>query len=169
MLVVSQMLRRHGVVGAFVEFAGDGLASLALADRATISNMSPEYGATAALFPVDDETLTYLRLTGRDPDHVALVEAYTKETGLWREPGPGPRFDESLELDLGTVEPSLAGPRRPQDRVALTAQGELPDRLSERRRSDHLRGVELPLRGTQLGRRVSELGTGLVEGLVARR
>jgi aconitate hydratase len=120
-LVISQMLRRHGVVGAFLEFAGDGLSSLALADRATISNMSPEYGATAALFPVDDETLTYLRLTGRDADHVAMVEAYTKEMGLWREPGPGPRFDEALELDLGTVEPSLAGPRRPQDRVALAA------------------------------------------------
>jgi aconitate hydratase len=118
-LVISQMLRRHGVVGAFVEFAGDGLSSLALADRATISNMSPEYGATAALFPVDEETLTYLRLTGRDPDHVALVEAYTKETGLWREPGAGPAFDEALELDLGTVDPSLAGPRRPQDRVPL--------------------------------------------------
>ena len=119
-LVVSQMLRRHGVVGAFVEFAGDGLASLALADRATISNMSPEYGATAALFPVDDETLAYLRLTGRDDALIALVEAYTKENGLWRWPGRGPDFDETLELDLATVEPSVAGPRRPQDRVALT-------------------------------------------------
>ena len=118
-LVISQMLRKHGVVGAFVEFAGDGLASLALADRATISNMSPEYGATAALFPVDDETLAYLRLTGRDADQIALVEAYTKEQGLWREPGPGPSFDESLALDLATVEPSVAGPRRPQDRVPL--------------------------------------------------
>ncbi len=119
-LVISQMLRKHGVVGAFVEFAGDGLASLALADRATISNMSPEYGATAALFPIDDETLAYLRLTGRDADHVALVEAYAKEAGLWRLPGPGPDFDESLELDLATVEPSVAGPRRPQDRVPLS-------------------------------------------------
>ncbi|MEO7118217.1 MAG: aconitate hydratase [Candidatus Limnocylindrales bacterium] len=118
-LVVSQMLRAHGVVGAFVEFAGDGLASLPLADRATISNMSPEYGATAALFPVDEETLAYLRLTGRDVDLIALVEAYTKANGLWRWPGPGPDFDETLELDLATVEPSLAGPRRPQDRVAL--------------------------------------------------
>ncbi|MEA2622716.1 MAG: aconitate hydratase [Chloroflexota bacterium] len=119
-LVISQMLRKHGVVGAFVEFAGDGLASLALADRATISNMSPEYGATAALFPIDDETLTYLRLTGREADHVALVEAYAKEIGLWRRPGAGPAFDEALELDLSTVEPSLAGPRRPQDRVLLS-------------------------------------------------
>jgi aconitate hydratase len=119
-LVISQMLRKHGVVGSYVEFAGDGLASLALADRATIANMSPEYGATTALFPVDDETLTYLRLTGRDPELVALVEAYTKEQGLWRWSGPGPDFDETLELDLSTVEPSVAGPRRPQDRVTLT-------------------------------------------------
>jgi aconitate hydratase len=118
-LVISQMLRKHGVVGSFVEFAGDGLASLALADRATIANMSPEYGATTALFPVDDETLSYLRLTGRDADLVALVEAYTKEQGLWRWPGRLPDFDETLELDLATVEPSVAGPRRPQDRVRL--------------------------------------------------
>src|SRR3990170_1421635 len=112
-LVVTEMLRAHGVVGAFVEFAGDGLAGLALADRATIANMSPEFGATAALFPIDDETLTYLRLTGREGAHLALVEAYAKEQGLWREPGPGPEFDETLELDLATVRPSLAGPRRP--------------------------------------------------------
>ena len=118
-LVVTEMLRAHGVVGAFVEFAGDGLAGLALADRATIANMSPEFGATAALFPIDDETLTYLRLTGREGAHLALVEAYAKEEGLWREPGPGPEFDETLELDLATVRPSLAGPRRPQDRVPL--------------------------------------------------
>jgi aconitate hydratase len=118
-LVVTEMLRAHGVVGAFVEFAGDGLAGLALADRATIANMSPEFGATAALFPIDDETLTYLRLTGREEAHLALVEAYAKEQGLWREPGPGPEFDETLELDLGGVRPSLAGPRRPQDRVPL--------------------------------------------------
>ncbi len=118
-LVVTEMLRAHGVVGAFVEFAGDGLAGLALADRATIANMSPEFGATAALFPIDDETLAYLRLTGRERAHVALVEAYAKEQGLWREPGPGPEFDETLELDLAAVRPSLAGPRRPQDRVPL--------------------------------------------------
>ena len=118
-LVISQMLRKHGVVGAFVEFAGDGLATLALADRATISNMSPEYGATTALFPIDDETLAYLRLTGREPAQVALVEAYAKEQGLWRWPGVGPEFDETLELDLASVEPSVAGPRRPQDRVRV--------------------------------------------------
>ena len=113
------MLRKHGVVGAFVEFAGDGLAGLSLADRATIANMSPEYGATTAIFPIDDETLAYLRLTGRDEAQVALVEAYAKANGLWRLPGDGPDFDEIVSLDLGTVEPSLAGPRRPQDRVAL--------------------------------------------------
>ncbi|MEO6350335.1 MAG: aconitate hydratase AcnA, partial [Candidatus Limnocylindrales bacterium] len=118
-LVISNMLRTHGVVGSFVEFAGDGLASLALADRATISNMSPEYGATAALFPIDDETLAYLRQTGRPESQVALVEAYAKSNALWREPGDGPEFDETLELDLSTVEPTVAGPRRPQDKVLL--------------------------------------------------
>ncbi|MFP5343625.1 MAG: aconitate hydratase, partial [Candidatus Limnocylindria bacterium] len=118
-LVVTEMLRAHGVVGAFVEFAGDGLASLSLADRATISNMSPEFGATTTLFPIDDETLAYLRLTGRPGERVALVERYAKEQGLWRLPGDGPVFDETLTLDLTTVEPSVAGPRRPQDRVPL--------------------------------------------------
>jgi aconitate hydratase len=114
------MLRAYGVVGAFVEFAGDGLASLALADRATISNMSPEFGATATIFPIDDETLTYLRMTARPDDLVNLVERYAKEQGLWREPGADTQFDALLELDLGTVDPSVAGPRRPQDRVPLT-------------------------------------------------
>ena len=119
-LVISHMLRSHGVVGSFVEFAGDGLSSLALADRATISNMSPEYGATAALFPIDDETLAYLRQTGRDESLLQLVERYAKENGFWREPGRGPDFDELLELDLSTVEPTVAGPRRPQDKVNLS-------------------------------------------------
>jgi aconitate hydratase len=118
-LVVSQMLRAHGVVGKFVEFTGDGLASLALADRATLANMAPEYGATTGIFPIDEETLAYLRLTGRDEGHIALVEAYARAQGLWRLPGATPRFDETLELDLASVRPSLAGPRRPQDRVAL--------------------------------------------------
>ena len=122
-LVISNMLRTHGVVGSFVEFAGDGLASLALADRATISNMSPEYGATAALFPIDDETLAYLRQTGRPADQVELVERYAKQNALWRQPGAGPDFDEALELDLSTVEPTLAGPRRPQDKVRLADLG----------------------------------------------
>jgi aconitate hydratase len=119
-LVITEMLRKFGVVGTFVEFAGDGLAGLSLADRATISNMSPEFGATTTLFPIDDETLAYLRLTGRPAARVDLVERYAKEQGLWRETGDGPEFDAHLELDLGTVEPSLAGPRRPQDRVPLS-------------------------------------------------
>jgi aconitate hydratase len=118
-LVVTQMLRSYGVVGTFVEFSGDGLAGLTLADRATISNMSPEFGATATLFPIDDETLAYLRLTGRAPDLIALIERYAREQGLWRLPGVTPEYDSLLTLDLGSVEPSLAGPRRPQDRVAL--------------------------------------------------
>jgi aconitate hydratase len=118
-LVVTQMLRSYGVVGTFVEFAGDGLAGLALADRATISNMSPEFGATATLFPIDDETLSYLRLTGRTEAHIDLVERYAKANGLWRLPGVTPEFDALRTLDLASVEPSLAGPRRPQDRVAL--------------------------------------------------
>jgi aconitate hydratase len=118
-LVVTEMLRSFGVVGSFVEFAGDGLAGLALADRATIANMSPEFGATATLFPIDDETLAYLRLTGRDAERIALVERYAKDQGLWREPGAGPAFNTALTLDLATVEPSVAGPRRPQDRVPL--------------------------------------------------
>jgi aconitate hydratase A / 2-methylisocitrate dehydratase len=120
-LVVTQMLRSFGVVGAFVEFAGDGLAGLSLADRATISNMSPEFGATSTLFPIDDETLAYLRLTGRSEERLALVEAYAKAQGLWRRPGHTPAFDDLLTLDLASVEPSVAGPRRPQDRVPLTA------------------------------------------------
>ncbi len=118
-LVVTEMLRGYGVVATFVEFAGDGLASLALADRATIANMSPEFGATATLFPIDDETLTYLRLTGRSAERVGLVERYAKAQGLWRRAGVVPDFDDLLELDLSTVEPSVAGPRRPQDRVRL--------------------------------------------------
>jgi aconitate hydratase len=120
-LAVTERLRGLGVVGSFVEFTGDGLAGLALADRATISNMSPEFGATATLFPIDDETLAYLRLTGRSDDLVDLVERYAKEQGLWREPGSAPHFDDLVQLDLAAVEPSLAGPRRPQDRVPLPA------------------------------------------------
>ncbi len=136
-LVVTEMLRRHGVVGAFVEFTGDGLAGLSLADRATISNMSPEFGATATMFPIDDETISYLRLTGRSAERVALVERYAKEQGLWREPGDGPTFDELLTLDLGSVEPSLAGPRRPQDRVPL-------ETLRENFRTNYPDGLEAP-------------------------
>jgi len=120
-LTVTDLLRRHGVVGKFVEFYGDGVGRVPLADRATIGNMSPEYGSTCAIFPIDEATLTYLRLTGRPDDRVALVEAYAKEQGLWHDPSQEPRYSERLELDLGTVEPSIAGPSRPQDRVPLTA------------------------------------------------
>ncbi|MEP0767143.1 MAG: aconitate hydratase AcnA [Fimbriimonadia bacterium] len=120
-LTVTQMLRTHGVVGKFVEFFGAGLESLPVADRATISNMCPEYGATCAMFPVDDETLRYLRQTGRPPDFVSRIEGYAKEQGLFRERGtPEPEFTAVLELDLSKVESSVAGPRRPQDRVPLS-------------------------------------------------
>jgi len=118
-LTVTQILRQTGVVGKFVEYFGHGLAGLPLADRATIANMSPEYGATCGFFPVDDETLRYLRLTGRDEERVALVEAYCKENGLWHDPAEQPTYSQVVELDLSTVEPSLAGPRRPQDRIPL--------------------------------------------------
>jgi aconitate hydratase len=118
-LTITEMLRQHGVVGKFVEFYGPGVAAVPLANRATIGNMSPEYGSTCAIFPIDDETLTYLRLTGRTDDLVQLVEAYAKEQGLWHDPSQEPDYSERLELDLSTVEPSLAGPKRPQDRVAL--------------------------------------------------
>ena len=119
-LTVTEMLRAHGVVGTFVELYGAGLSSLSLADRATISNMSPEFGATATMFPIDDETLRYMEMTGRPAETIALAEAYAKAQGLFRtDESPDPGFDETLELDLGSVEPSLAGPRRPQDRVAL--------------------------------------------------
>ena len=119
-LTVTQMLRAHGVVGKFVEFYGPGLAHLSLADRATISNMAPEYGATVGFFPVDDETLSYMRLTGRDEETIELVEAYAKAQGLFRtDDTPDPFFEDALGLDISTVEPSMAGPRRPQDRVPL--------------------------------------------------
>jgi aconitate hydratase len=120
-LTITEMLRRHGVVGKFVEFHGEGVAAVPVANRATIGNMSPEFGSTCAIFSIDEETLTYLRLTGRTSDHVARVEAYAKEQGLWHDPaGQTARYSQQLELDLSTVVPSLAGPKRPQDRVALT-------------------------------------------------
>ncbi|HID46789.1 MAG TPA: hypothetical protein EYP34_13685, partial [Chromatiaceae bacterium] len=120
-LTVVQMLRAKGVVGKFVEFYGPGLDHLTLADQATIGNMAPEYGATCGIFPVDEETIRYLSFTGRDPERVALVEAYAKAQGMWRDAStPDPVFTDTLELDLGTVEPSLAGPKRPQDRVPLS-------------------------------------------------
>ncbi|WP_372612630.1 aconitate hydratase AcnA [Halomonas sp.] len=119
-LTVTQMLRKKGVVGKFVEFYGDGLKDLPVADRATIANMAPEYGATCGFFPVDDQTLKYMRLTGRDEAQLALVEAYSKAQGLWREPGHEPIFTDTLALDMNDVVASMAGPKRPQDRVALT-------------------------------------------------
>ena len=119
-LTITELLRRHGVVGKFVEFYGEGVAAVPVANRATIGNMSPEFGSTCAIFPIDAQTLTYLRLTGRPPEQVALVEAYAKEQGLWHEAGTTSRYSEELELDLSTIVPSLAGPKRPQDRVALS-------------------------------------------------
>ncbi|MFJ8013199.1 aconitate hydratase AcnA [Streptomyces sp. NPDC096339] len=118
-LTITEMLRKHGVVGKFVEFYGEGVAATSLANRATIGNMSPEFGSTAAIFPIDGETLKYLKLTGRSEQQVALVEAYAKEQGLWLDPAAEPDFSEKLELDLSTVVPSIAGPKRPQDRIIL--------------------------------------------------
>jgi aconitate hydratase len=124
-LTITEMLRKHGVVGKFVEFYGPGVGAVPLANRATIGNMSPEYGSTVAIFPLDEESVRYLTLTGRDPAQVALVEAYAKEQGLWHDPAAEPDYSERLELDLSTVEPSLAGPKRPQDRVPLARAKEL--------------------------------------------
>nr|WP_307818889.1 aconitate hydratase AcnA [Streptomyces sabulosicollis] len=118
-LTITEMLRKHGVVGKFVEFYGEGVASIPLANRATIGNMSPEFGSTAAIFPIDGETINYLKLTGRSEQQLALVEAYAKEQGLWLDPAAEPDFSEKLELDLATVVPSIAGPKRPQDRIVL--------------------------------------------------
>ena len=147
-LTITETLRKHGVVGKFVEFYGDGVAQVPLANRATIGNMSPEFGSTCAIFPIDEVTLDYLRLTGRSAEQVALVEAYAKEQGLWHDPSVEPRFSERLELDLSTVVPSIAGPKRPQDRIALTdAKDGLPqgpaDLRQARRGRPRLSG-ELP-------------------------
>jgi aconitate hydratase len=134
-LTVTEALRKFGVVGKFVEFYGDGIAGLPLADRATIANMAPEYGATCGIFPVDQETLNYLRLTGRSEEHIALVEAYMRAQGLFHTPeSPEPTYSATLSLDLSTVEPSVAGPKRPQDRVLLSSaaasfQKQLPSLL----------------------------------------
>jgi aconitate hydratase len=119
-LTVTELLRKQGVVGKFVEFYGPGVVNVPLADRATIGNMSPEYGSTCAIFPVDEETLNYLRFTGRPEETIALVEAYAKEQGMWHDPDAEPRYSERVELDLASVVPSLAGPKRPQDRVPLS-------------------------------------------------
>ncbi|CAL9406894.1 aconitate hydratase [Streptomyces sp. Tu 3180] len=139
-LTITEMLRKHGVVGKFVEFYGEGVAATSLANRATIGNMSPEFGSTAAIFPIDDETLSYLRLTGRSEQQVALVEAYAKEQGLWLDPKAEPDFSEKLELDLSTVVPSIAGPKRPQDRIELS-------RAAEQFNADVLNYVEAGVTG----------------------
>jgi aconitate hydratase len=120
-LTVTEMLRKRGVVGKFVEFFGDGLSNLPLADRATLGNMSPEFGSTCAIFPIDRETIRYLELSGRSAERIALVEAYARAQGLWREDGqPEAEYSDILELDMADVEPSIAGPKRPQDRILLS-------------------------------------------------
>ncbi|EIK95070.1 aconitate hydratase [Pseudomonas sp. M47T1] len=158
-LTVTQMLRKKGVVGKFVEFYGDGLADLPLADRATIANMAPEYGATCGFFPVDDVTLDYLRLSGRPDATVKLVEAYTKAQGLWRLPGQEPQFSDSLALDMDEVEASLAGPKRPQDRVALPKVAQAF--------SDFI-GLQLKPTNKEEGRLESEGGGGVAVGNAAQ-
>ncbi len=154
-LTVTQMLRKKGVVGKFVEFYGDGLADLPLADRATIANMAPEYGATCGFFPVDEITLGYLRLSGRPDATVQLVEAYSKAQGLWREPGAEPVFSDTLSLDMGSVEASLAGPKRPQDRVSL---GQVSQAF------DDFVGLQLKPSAKEEGRMLSEGGGGTAVG-----
>src|SRR4051812_540495 len=143
-LTITEKLRKHGVVGKFVEFFGPGLEHLTIADRATLGNMCPEYGATIAIFPIDAMTLDYLRLSGRDTAHVELVEAYAKAQGMFRRPGqPDPVYSEVIELDLKTVEPSLAGPRRPQDRVSLKqAKGGFQAGLSSLMATSSKKGAE---------------------------
>ncbi|MDF3865289.1 aconitate hydratase AcnA, partial [Pseudomonas denitrificans (nom. rej.)] len=158
-LTVTQMLRKKGVVGKFVEFYGDGLADLPLADRATIANMAPEYGATCGFFPVDEITLGYLRLSGRPEDAVKLVEAYSKAQGLWREKGHEPVFTDTLQLDMGDVEASLAGPKRPQDRVAL---GHVSQAF------DDFLGLQIKPASTEEGRLLSEGGGGAAVGAAAQ-
>ena len=143
-LTITEMLRKHGVVGKFVEFYGEGVAAVPLANRATIGNMSPEFGSTAAIFPIDDVTVEYLRLTGRSDQQVALVEAYAREQGLWHDASTEAKYSEYIELDLSTVVPSIAGPKRPQDRVSLSeAKESLPRgarRLRPARRARRRRG-----------------------------
>ncbi len=145
-LTITELLRKHGVVGKFVEFHGEGVAAVPVANRATIGNMSPEFGSTCAIFPIDQHTLDYLKLTGRPAEHVALVEAYAKEQGLWHDPDREARYSEELSLDLSTVVPSIAGPKRPQDRIALvdakTAfRDALPDYVAEASLDNGLAGT----------------------------
>jgi aconitate hydratase len=146
-LTITEMLRKHGVVGKFVEFYGEGVSFVPLANRATIGNMSPEYGSTVAIFPIDEATTDYLRLTGRSEAQIALVETYAREQGLWHDPQHEPVYSEYLELDLGTVEPSLAGPRRPQDRVLLSQARADFERALEDYTNDSHRRAEIALDG----------------------
>lgn len=146
-LTVTQMLREKGVVGKFVEFYGPGLDNLPLADRATISNMAPEYGATCGFFPVDDETLRYFRLSGRDEETIELVEKYSKAQGLWRDNDNEPEYTDSLELDLGDVTASLAGPKRPQDRVNMEQLGSNFDLILETNGQSAEKDKEVPVKG----------------------
>ena len=158
-LTITEMLRKHGVVGKFVEFYGEGVAQVPLANRATIGNMSPEFGSTAAMFPVDDVTLDYLRLTGRDDSLITLVEQYAKAQGMWHDPASEPTFSEYMELDLSTVVPSIAGPRRPQDRIALQgAKNQFEKDLGDYT-SDSARDVSVPV---TVGERSFDLTNGAV-------
>ena len=158
-LQITQMLRKKGVVAKFVEFYGDGLTNLPVADRTTIGNMSPEYGSTVAIFPIDAQTLTYLKLTGREAEQIALIEAYAKAQGMWRsDDSPDPRFTDTLELDMSTVEPNISGPKRPQDRVALSgAKAAFEIALDEWKTA---RNVMPSAPATTIGRLESEGGGG---------
>ncbi len=147
-LTVTEMLRKHGVVGKFVEFYGDGVAEVPLANRATLGNMSPEFGSTAAIFPIDEVTIDYLQMTGRSEEQLALVEAYAKEQGMWHDPSREPKFSEYIELDLSDVVPSIAGPKRPQDRIALDRRKNgIPQGHSQLRRREHARRAHQARRG----------------------
>jgi len=150
-LTVTDMLRKHGVVGKFVEFYGKGVAEVPLANRATLGNMSPEFGSTAAIFPIDEETINYLRLTGRDDEQLALVEAYAKEQGMWHDADREPAFSEYLELDLSTVVPSIAGPKRPQDRILLSES-----KIAFRKDIHNYVEEQLPVAHTKLDEAVEE-------------
>jgi aconitate hydratase len=149
-LTITEVLRKHGVVGKFVEFYGAGCSAVPLANRATIGNMSPEYGSTVAIFPIDDQTIDYLRFTGRSQDQLALVETYAKAQGLWLDPNHTPRFSENLELDLSSIEPSIAGPKRPQDRVALKNAKENFNKALPTYTTDVNKEIEVSLDGEKM-------------------
>ena len=149
-LTITEVLRKHGVVGKFVEFYGAGCSAVPLANRATIGNMSPEYGSTVAIFPIDDQTIDYLKFTGRSADQLALVETYAKAQGLWLDPNHVPRFSENLELDLTTIEPSIAGPKRPQDRVALRNAKESFNKILPTYTTDLAKEIEVSLDGEKM-------------------